>query len=801
MDHLWGDVKTGSTAQALTWDAVIGRKDNSVDGGTVRCFAADSTDLYIAGDFRAFDTITTEFLVHYNKTTGVWESLDEGPHNTVFSLALHDHKLFVGGAFTYVGSAETEANNIAVWDGSWHTMAGGMNDDVNALAFVGDTLYAGGRFTKAGTTTAYGLAFWDGFGWQEAAGGTSYPVESLFSTGDSLFVGGSFTYVGSETSVGLTADGIAMLRNGEWTTFGDGFEGTVLSMLVYHGTLLAGGDFYRSRNLNDLYYSVAQWDGTTWHAFGHDTAVGSSATGEVTKLLNVHDTVYAFGNFSSMAGAQARNLARMINGVWSEAGGGVYGATQAGILFDGRFWIGGRFTKGGSNPINSIGVLDGNSWSGSGKSVYYLTGIGPHNGWESDRVAAIVTSPQYVFIGGTFTTVAGKTCNHIAAWDRTAKKWTELGEGVNGNVYALTLDGNTLYVGGDFSYAGNIPARRIAKYDLISSAWSAMGEGSMRDIGTIAIDENHSVYASVFYTPEGSDYSNYLGKWSGNTWSVFGGPFIGYAEGLAWSGSSLYMGGEIYSADGGIVNNIAQFSEGSWSGLAGGADDAVYTLCVIGTDLYVGGAFTFVDGQLDFGVSRWDGSEWDVMQTGVSNNVYALTRSNKGVYIGGYFSSAGDVGSSITVNNLTEWTGTAYKTVSGGTDNSINALATDETALYVGGWIEHVGTSNTSSWHIAALKGAGAGIDDEEKNITSLSIFPNPISTSSTITLSLDEPATIRLELFNALGERVAVIVDKRLTEGPQEFKLDPGALPNGLYFLRLTAKGVVSAQAVQIDR
>jgi hypothetical protein len=801
MDHAQGDVKQGAAAQALTWDAVIGKPGNCVDGGTVTCMVADSTDLYLAGDFRTFDTVTTDFLVHYSDKTG-WESLDGGPHNVVHALALHNHKLYVGGSFSTVGKNFTSVNYIAVWDGSWHAMAGGMNDDVNALAFVGDTLYAGGYFSQAGGVTAYGLAFWDGFGWQEAAGGTSYPVHSLYSTHDSLFVGGDFTYVGSETNAGVQANGLALLHKGDWITFGDGFDGTVLSMVMFQGKLWAAGDFYRSRDLSELYYSVVAWDGSQWNTFGHDTTLGTSASGEVMQLLPRGDTLYALGLFNSMAGVTARNFAQYVNGTWSEAGGGVYGVTQAGIVFDNKLWIGGSFTKAGGAPINSIGTLRAGVWSAQGKEVSYLTGLGPHIGWASNRVATIVANSKYVIIGGHFSTIAGKTANHIAAWDKQTKQWTTLGEGVNGDVFALALDGNNLYVGGNFNYAGTVKARKIAKYDLGTATWSAMGDGAMRDVGSIAIDKDKNVYGMIFFTAEGTDFNNYLGKWNGSEWSVFGGPFIGYAEALAWQGNTLFVGGSLRIADGGAVDNIAQLFGGSWSALNGGVNGTIYALCPVGQDLYVAGEFTRVDGELGYGVAKWDGATWDAMLTGLGNaGGYALARSNKGVYIGGSFISAGDVGSTVTVNNLTEWTGTSYKALSGGVNNTINALATDETALYMGGWMEEVGTSGIPSFHFAALKGAGAGVEAADNVVSSISIFPNPISITSTISLSLERSADVRLELFNALGERAAVIVDKKLAVGPQEFKLDPGTLPNGIYFLRLTANGVVSAQAVQIDR
>ena len=42
---------------------------------TVNCFAEDSDNLYIGGDFRAFDTVSAQFIVQYNRKTGIWSAL------------------------------------------------------------------------------------------------------------------------------------------------------------------------------------------------------------------------------------------------------------------------------------------------------------------------------------------------------------------------------------------------------------------------------------------------------------------------------------------------------------------------------------------------------------------------------------------------------------------------------------------------------------------------------------------------------------------------------------------------------
>jgi len=133
-------------------------------------------------------------------------------------------------------------------------------------------------------------------------------------------------------------------------------------------------------------------------------------------------------------------------------------------------------------------------------------------------------------------------------------------------------------------------------------------------------------------------------------------------------------------------------------------------------------------------------------------------------------------------------------------------------------YITPVGITMTASGHPVAIIGSieldgilvrgeplQMGVNTRMKindaPLSELSVFPNPVSTASTISLLLDKPTYVRLELLNVLGEQVSWITDARLSEGSHDIPLDPKQLPNGLYFLRLTEDGSVHNQLVVIDR
>ncbi len=67
-------------------------------------------------------------------------------------------------------------------------------------------------------------------------------------------------------------------------------------------------------------------------------------------------------------------------------------------------------------------------------------------------------------------------------------------------------------------------------------------------------------------------------------------------------------------------------------------------------------------------------------------------------------------------------------------------------------------------------------------------VYPNPAAGEATFGYSLIEPAAVRLEVYDVLGRRVAVLVSASQEAGPHRVRLDGSALPSGTYHWRLVA-------------
>ncbi len=63
--------------------------------------------------------------------------------------------------------------------------------------------------------------------------------------------------------------------------------------------------------------------------------------------------------------------------------------------------------------------------------------------------------------------------------------------------------------------------------------------------------------------------------------------------------------------------------------------------------------------------------------------------------------------------------------------------------------------------------------------------FPNPFSRRTALALDVAEAQTVTVEVFDVLGQRVAVLHDGPLTAGSHRLVLEPGGLPTGMYVVR----------------
>ena len=76
------------------------------------------------------------------------------------------------------------------------------------------------------------------------------------------------------------------------------------------------------------------------------------------------------------------------------------------------------------------------------------------------------------------------------------------------------------------------------------------------------------------------------------------------------------------------------------------------------------------------------------------------------------------------------------------------------------------------------------------KNISQLSVFPNPTSESAFVVFSLAENSETRVTLLDMLGREVALVANGILSTGEHQFQVNRNGLAGGVYLIKAEANG-----------
>ena len=120
--------------------------------------------------------------------------------------------------------------------------------------------------------------------------------------------------------------------------------------------------------------------------------------------------------------------------------------------------------------------------------------------------------------------------------------------------------------------------------------------------------------------------------------------------------------------------------------------------------------------------------------------------------------------------------------------------------------VTDAGGSASTTGQVAVLLSTAVGGVDTEAALPSTDYalgraYPNPVSRAATVPYALPEAARVRLELYDALGRRVAVLVDREQPAGYHAARLRAGALASGTYLYRLEAGPFVGTGTVEVTR
>ncbi len=444
------------------------------------------------------------------------------------------------------------------------------------------------------------------------------------------------------------------------------------------GNVYIGGDFASIGGLRA--HNIAMWDGTNWNA------LGNGVNGVVHSIVTIGLEVYVGGEFSRADGINVDNVANWTKQErWRAMGTGISGPVYDMVVQGDRIVAGGKFTAAGSSSANNIARWNGSNW--------IPLGAGAIGGGEV--VWAVGVNGEDVYIGGDFTQADGISTNNVALWRDGA--WQALDAGITSTgavsaVYAIIRADEGMWFGGEFESAGTFESANLALYDYTNSTWANITPETGIVNGTVRaleVSPNGALLiGGEFDEINGAPFKR-IARRAGNTWFPLGtGVNNRVRTILAAEDTEYFVGGSFSLAGGAAAAGVARWGGTAWQALSqqnsNSVDGAVHAIAQAPNgDIIVGGDFILA-GTLDAQhIALWDGSDWQTLGEGVNATVFAIEVDPDGtIYVGGDFTMAG----TTTASRVAKWDGSEWTEMGTGMDNTVYDIEqADDGTLYAGG--------------------------------------------------------------------------------------------------------------------
>ena len=275
------------------------------------------------------------------------------------------------------------------------------------------------------------------------------------------------------------------------------------------------------------------------------------------------------------------------------------------------------------------------------------------------EVLALAASDTTVYVGGSFTTLAGTARAYAGAFNASTGALTAWAPQADGVVRALAFHPpqswaplGVVYAGGDFSVIGGQNRPFLASLepdDGGGTAFNPKPTGTVRGIGL----DDEAAFAGGDFGSVGSlggprlvalDHED-----EGDPWSNWRPQPDGPVYAIATSATAIYVGGSFTTIGHtpAARSNLAALqtslppNQGNPLAWNPGADAPVRALATNRGSIYVGGDFSTIAGASRRGLAQLDGSGnlsgWDPSITGASASVLSLASKADTLYVGGNF--------------------------------------------------------------------------------------------------------------------------------------------------------------------
>jgi hypothetical protein len=533
-------------------------------------------------------------------------------------------------------------------------------------------------------------------------------VWSVAPAGDVTYLGGDFTELSPATGNALALDAGTGARDTSFPTV----SGLVRAVAARPGGgWFLGGSFSTIGGKSRGHLATTTSSGTV----GGWNPKAKGGTVEAMALSPDGSVLYVAGSFTAIGASARDGLASFTTSdlkLTSWAPSPVTGGTVDALVVapTGTVYVGGSFS----------GV------AGSGRS--HLAAIDPDGtllGWNpgaSDDVHALAVGGGVVYAGGAFTTLGHIGQSRVGAIDASSGAdiaWE--GTGADGAVDALALSGSTLFVGGTFSTLDGQSRPSIGALDVSLGHATSFAPGADGNVGVLSasVDGTHLVAGGAFATIGGVGARRLasIDTATGVVDPSFTPNPNDVPRAIARSAddADLLVGGAFTGAGGVLRAHLGaiDLSTGAATAWDPGADGTVYALALdpAGDVVYAGGAFTHVGGTAEQKLVAIGVASGDVVtafHVNASNRVRSLATSADLLYVGGEFTKLG--GQPRTFAGAVQIsTGSVDGSWLPQPDKLVRSILPLDGRVYLGGDFDHVGGGDRD--HVAAVDPAtGAAI-------------------------------------------------------------------------------------------
>ncbi|HWI71878.1 MAG TPA: hypothetical protein VNT55_07985, partial [Baekduia sp.] len=479
------------------------------DDDVTRLAVGTNNTVYAAGWFETAATKARSGLASFNATTGdlrPWAPPVTGGKRAISDLQLGPGAVYVAGSFTQIGGAtRSGVAALSLDTGTATSWAPEPDATVNSIALSpsGQTAYLGGTFTTlaGGARKALGAVStaWPAtlLPWNPNPDGTIRAPGALAVSGSTVYVAGAFTHIGAGTPAARRGVGAVDATTGAATGWDAQASVAPQRLLAIGGTVYLGFPDAVDVTVGGLARcGLAAVDGATGAPLDWDPSVvgpsglscRNSGSPTVDVLAALGDRVLAGGRAFQFVGQRERsNLAAIDLSTgdllpWSPAvtgssAGGLGPVVRALAISPGgtTAFVGGDFQKlDGVNRANAGAVSAG----GAATAAAAVTSwdVFPNN---SVRALAITPDGTRVYVGGSFTTIGGRSRSRLAATTPTgttvSTTWLPQPDGSIRDL-ALAADGR-LFAAGTFSRIAGQSRVGVAAIDPAAGTPAAFDAG------------------------------------------------------------------------------------------------------------------------------------------------------------------------------------------------------------------------------------------------------------------------------------------------------------------------------------